>query len=430
MIEFWQNLHPAVQLFLKGIAVVLVIFPLGGIGSLAERKISAWIQNRPGPNRALPPILGFHAIPLPLVLSIVGFVARIPVLGPFLQRLGLFHLMADGLKMLFKEDALPGHVNKVYFVAAPILAMIPALTTVTAVPFGAYLNGQGELVPLVLANLDVGILAVFAVSSLGVYSLIIAGWASNSKYPFLGGIRASAQLISYELSMTLSVLPVFLWINAPGTNGSLSLFNVVQFQSQPGFLGGTWFFFLMPVSAAVFLISLFAETNRLPFDMAEGEADLVGGFHTEYGAFKWGLFFVAEYAHMIVGSGVFVLLFLGGWNPLPWLPLETVLGWFGVAGNHPILFGIASIVVFLVKVLFFIFVFMWVRWTVPRFRYDQVMKLGWQKLLPLAIGNLLFYAAAIAIIDLNLGVAAWVALAIGTILALFAILRPQAQTAL
>ncbi len=418
MVEFWQNLHPAVQLFLKGIAVVLVIFPLGGIGSLAERKISAWIQNRPGPNRAIP----------------IWF-AWVPVLGPFLQRLGVFHLMADGLKMLFKEDALPGHVNKVYFVAAPIIAMIPALTTVTAVPFGAYLNGQGELVPLVLANLDVGILAVFAVSSLGVYSLIVAGWASNSKYPFLGGIRASAQLISYELSMTLSVLPVFLWINAPGTNGSLSLFNVVQFQSgtwqglAPESWGGVWFFFLMPVSAVVFLVSLFAETNRLPFDMAEGEADLVGGFHTEYGAFKWGLFFVAEYAHMIVGSGVFVLLFLGGWNPLPWLPLEKVLGWFGVASN-PFIFGIASIVVFLAKVLFFIFVFMWVRWTVPRFRYDQVMKLGWQKLLPLAIGNLLFYAAAIAIIDLNLGVAAWVALAIGTILALFAILRPQAQTAL
>jgi NADH-quinone oxidoreductase subunit H len=412
MIEFWQNLHPAVQLFLKGIAVVLVIFPLGGIGSLAERKISAWIQNRPGPNRAIP----------------IWF-AWVPVLGPFLQRLGVFHLMADGLKMLFKEDALPGHVNKTYFVLAPILAMIPALTTVTAVPFGAYLNGQGELVPLVLANLDVGILAVFAVSSLGVYSLIIAGWASNSKYPFLGGVRASAQLISYELSMTLSVLPVFLWINAPGTNGSLSLFNVVQFQSGTDFLGGLWFFFLMPVSAVVFLVSLFAETNRLPFDMAEGEADLVGGFHTEYGAFKWGLFFVAEYAHMIVGSGVFVLLFLGGWNPLPWLPLETVLGWFGVASN-PFIFGITSIVVFLAKVMFFIFVFMWVRWTVPRFRYDQVMKLGWQKLLPLAIGNLLFYAAAIAIIDLNLGVAAWVALAIGTILALFAILRPQAQTAL
>ncbi len=392
MVEFWQNLHPAVQLLLKGLAVVLVIFPLGGIGSLAERKISAWIQNRPGPNRAIP--IWFRWV---------------PVLGPFLQRLGVFHLMADGLKMLFKEDALPGHVNKVYFVLAPIIAMIPALTTVTAVPFGAYIDAAGQTVPLVLANLDVGILAVFAVSSLGVYSLIIAGWASNSKYPFLGGIRASAQLISYELSMTLSVLPVFLWVNQPGTSGTLSLFEVVQFQTQPGFLGGMWFVFLMPISAFIFITSLFAETNRQPFDMPESEADLVGGFHTEYGAFKWGLFFVAEYAHMLVGSGVFVLLFMGGWNPLPWLPLATVLGWFGI--TNPILFGAASIAVFLGKVLFFFFVFMWVRWTIPRFRYDQVMKLGWQKLLPLSIGNLLFYAAAIALIDLHLGAVAWVALA-------------------
>lgn len=426
MIELWQDLHPALQLFLKGLAVVLVIFPLGGLGSLAERKISAWIQQRPGPNRALPPLLGFGGpIPLPLVLTLVGFVARIPILGRVLQRLGAFHLMADGLKMLFKEDALPGHVNKVYFILAPIVAMIPALTTVSAVPFGAYVNEAGQMVPLILANVDVGILAVFAVSSLGVYSLIIAGWASNSKYPFLGGIRASAQLISYELSMTLSVLPVFLWINAPGTAGTLSLFDVVQSQAQPGFLGGMWFGFLMPVSAFIFLTALFAETNRQPFDMPESEADLVGGFHTEYGAFKWGLFFVAEYAHMIIGSGVFVLLFMGGWNPLPWLPLADVLGWFGLAGN-PFVFGVASILVFLAKVFFFIFVFMWVRWTLPRFRYDQVMKLGWQKLLPLSIGNLLFYAAAIAILELGYGAVAWAALAGVTGAALFLVFRfPQ-----
>lgn len=412
MVELWQSLHPAVQLLLKGLAVVLVIFPLGGIGSLAERKVSAWLQNRPGPNRAIP----------------IWF-AWVPVLGPALQRLGVFHLMADGLKMLFKEDALPGHVNKVYFVLAPIVAMIPALTTVSAVPFGAYVNEAGQLAPLILANIDVGILAVFAVSSLGVYSLIIAGWASNSKYPFLGGIRASAQLISYELSMTLSVLPVFLWINAPGGNGSLSLFHVVQYQSGTDFLGGLWFVFLMPISALIFITSLFAETNRQPFDMPESEADLVGGFHTEYGAFKWGLFFVAEYAHMIIGSGVFVLLFLGGWNPLPWLPLTTVMGWLGV--TNPILFGLASILVFLAKVIFFVFVFMWVRWTIPRFRYDQVMKIGWQKLLPLAIGNLLFYAAAIAIIELRLGVAAWAALAVGTFVALFLVFRfPQQKPAI
>ncbi|HKB57772.1 MAG TPA: complex I subunit 1 family protein [Lacunisphaera sp.] len=382
VIQLWTGLHPLVQMLVKGLAVIGVMFPFGGACSLIERKVSAWMQGRPGPNRAIP-----------------FWFAWMPVVGPFLQRLGVFHLMADGGKMFMKEDSLPGHVNKFYFLLAPVVAMIPALTTVTVVPFGAYVDGAGHLVPLVLANLDVGILAVFAVSSLGVYSLILAGWASNSKYPFLGGVRASAQLISYEISMTLSVLPVFLMINAPGGDGSLSLFRVVEFQSGTSGWHGTWFILTMPLAAVIFLVSLFAETNRLPFDMAEGEADLVGGFHTEYGSMKWGLFFVAEYSHMLIGSGVFVLLFLGGWNPLPWVPLETLVGWLAKLtplAAHPIFVGLLSIAIFMGKALFFIFVFMWVRWTVPRFRYDQVMKLGWQKLLPLAIGNLIFYAVLIA----------------------------------
>lgn len=385
VIELWSSLHPAVQAAIKGLLIICVIFPIGGACSLAERKVSAWMQGRPGPNRALP-----------------FWIAWVPVLAPILQRLGVFHLMADGGKMFLKEDPVPGHVNKFYFVIAPLVAMIPALTTVCAVPFGAYLDDAGQIVPIILANVDVGLLAVFAVSSLGVYSLILAGWASNSKYPFLGGVRASAQLISYELSMTLSVLPVFLWINAPGTEGTLSLAKVVEFQSQPGFFGGAWFIFLMPLSAIVFLVALFAETNRLPFDMAEGEADLVGGFHTEYGSLKWGLFFVAEYAHMMVGSGVFILLFLGGWNPLPWFPLADLIALLAKVSPlalNPVFVGLVSIGIFMAKVLFFIFVFMWVRWTVPRFRYDQVMKMGWQKLLPLAIANLLFYAIVIAIIQ-------------------------------
>ena len=380
MVDFYTNLHPVVQAVLKGLAVIMVIFPIGGVCSMAERKVSAWIQGRPGPNRA-----------------IVPWARWIPVIGPFLQRLGLFHVMADGGKMLFKEDALPGHVNKFYFILAPIIAMIPALTTVTAVPFGAYLDEAGRVIPLALANVDIGMLAVFAVGSLGVYSLILAGWASNSKYPFLGGVRASAQLISYELSMTLSVVPLFLWINAPGREATLGFSRVVEFQSQTGFWGGAWFIFIMPVSAFIFMTALFAETNRQPFDMPESEADLVGGFHTEYGAFKWGLFFVAEYAHMLIGSGVFTLLFLGGWNPLPWIPLATVVDWIGY--SHPIFVGILSIVIFLGKVLALIFFFMWVRWTIPRFRYDQVMELGWKKLLPLSIANLIIYAIAIAFLD-------------------------------
>ena len=387
MVDLYLNLHPVVQGLLKGLAVIMIIFPIGGVCSLVERKVSAWIQGRPGPNRALP-----------------FFAAWVPVMGPLLQRLGVFHFMADGGKMLFKEDPLPGHVNKFYFLAAPVLAMVPALTTVTVVPFGAYLDEAGRVIPLALANVDIGILAIFAVASLGVYSLILAGWASNSKYPFLGGVRASAQLISYELSMTLAVLPVFLWVNAPGTEGTMSLARVVEFQSQPGFWGGAWFIFIMPVSAFIFLTSLFAETNRQPFDMPESEADLVGGFHTEYGAFKWGLFFVAEYANMLIGSGVFVLLFFGGWNPLPWISLADLVGWaHGAFGSafwlHPLTVGLLSIAIFLGKTLFMIFFFMWVRWTVPRFRYDQVMELGWKKLLPLSILNLLVYAIGIAVIQ-------------------------------
>jgi NADH-quinone oxidoreductase subunit H len=198
--------------------------------------------------------------------------------------------------------------------------------------------------------------------------------------------------------MTLSVLPVLLWVNAPGSPGTLSLVRAVEFQ------GGAWFVFTMPVSALIFAIALFAETNRQPFDMPESEADLVGGFHTEYGAFKWSLFFVAEYANMIVGSGVFTLLFLGGWNILPGVPLSRLVGLLHSATGsalwfHPLAVGILSTAIFLGKVLTLIFIFMWVRWTVPRFRYDQVMKLGWQKLLPLSILNLLAYTIGIAFIQ-------------------------------
>ncbi len=383
MADFFFGLPAVVQALAKGLAVILVVFPVAAACSMAERKVCAWIQCRPGPNRALPP-----------------FLAGIPGMG-VLQRLGLFQLAADGAKFLFKEEPLPDHVHKLYYTLAPVIAMVPAFTTITVVPFGAYLAGDGTVVPLALANVEVGILAVFAVASLGIYSLILAGWASNSKYPFLGGVRASAQLISYELSMTLAVLPVFMWVNEPGSAGSLSLSRVVEFQSRAGFWGGTWFIFTMPVSALIFAIALFAETNRQPFDMPESESDLVGGFHTEYGAFKWSLFFVAEYANMIVGSSVFTLLFLGGWNLLPWLPLASLLeGLHHATGSalwlHPLVAGLVSIAIFAVKVLMLIFVFMWVRWTVPRFRYDQVMRIGWRKLLPLSIANLIAYMLAIA----------------------------------
>jgi NADH-quinone oxidoreductase subunit H len=381
--DFFFGLPAIVQALAKGLLVVLVVFPVAAACSMAERKVCAWIQSRPGPNRALPP-----------------FLAWIPGIG-IPQRLGLFQLAADGAKFLFKEEPLPDHVHRFYYTLAPVVAMVPAFTTITVVPLGAYLSG-GRVVPLMLANVDVGILAVFAVASLGIYSLILAGWASNSKYPFLGGVRASAQLISYELSMTLSVLPVFLWVNAPGSAGTLSLVRVVEFQSgglHSGW-GGAWFLLTMPVSAFIFAVALFAETNRQPFDMPESESDLVGGFHTEYGAFKWSLFFVAEYANMIVGSAVFALLFLGGWNLLPWVPLASLMNWLHHATGsalwlHPLVVGLVSIGIFAGKILTLIFIFMWVRWTVPRFRYDQVMRLGWQKLLPLSIANLIAYTVGI-----------------------------------
>ena len=386
MVDFLLGLPVSVQALLKGLAVIAVIFPIAAACSMAERKVCAWIQCRPGPNRALPPIF-----------------AWIPGAG-ILQQLGVFQLLADGGKFLFKEEPLPDHVNRLYYTLAPVVAMVPAFTTVTVVPFGAYLGSEGRVIPLALASVDVGILAVFAVASLGIYSVILAGWASNSKYSFLGGVRASAQLISYELSMVLAVLPVFLWVNEPGMAGSLSLARVVEFQSRPGFWGGAWFLITMPVSALVFAVALFAETNRQPFDMPESEADLVGGYHTEYGAYKWSLFFVAEYANMIVGSAVFAILFLGGWNLLPWVSLAELLGWLHrLTGStlwlHPLVAGLVSIAVLMGKVLVTLFVFMWVRWTVPRFRYDQVMRLGWQKLLPLSIANLIAYTVGIALLQ-------------------------------
>lgn len=382
MADLYFQIPELLRITLQALAVILVIFPIAGACSLAERKVAAWIQGRPGPNR-----------------TIVPWLAPIPFVGTTLRRLGLFQLAADGGKLLFKEDPVPGHVHKFYFISAPLIAMIPAFSTVTFVPFGAYWDSAlGVIRPLILANVDIGLLAVFAIGSLSVYSVILAGWSSNSKFPFIGGLRASAQLISYELSLTLSVLPIFVWINSPGSEASLSLVRVMEFQSGTSLTGGLWFIMTMPLSALVFLVALFAETNRAPFDMPESEADLVGGFHTEYGAFKWSLFFVAEYAHMTVGSAIFALLFLGGWNPLPWVPLSSVVHLLHLE-NLPIVVGLISIAVLLLKVFFLLFFFMWVRWTVPRFRYDQVMRIGWQRLLPLAIVNLLIYVLLIPLIQ-------------------------------
>ncbi len=339
---------------LKALLFIFAVMSIAGYAVLVERKIAGWIQLRPGPNRT--------ALP---------FISWIPIIGPFLIRLGIFQPLADIGKFVFKEEPVPGHVNKFYYNLAPCLSFIPAMTTMTVIPVGLY-----DGMPIVLANVDIGILFILAVSSLGVYGIVMAGWSANSKYPFLGGIRSSAQLISYELAMGLSILPVFLW-----TGGTLNLAEVVAAQNK------LWFLLLQPLSALIFLVSLFAETNRLPFDMPEAETELVAGYNTEYGAFKFGMFFVAEYTHIVIGSAVFVLLFLGGWQ-LPFFTYPT--GWLG---------AVLSIAVFLLKVFILVFFFMWIRWTLPRFRYDQIMKLGWGTLLPLALGNLIFYAFLLVIID-------------------------------
>lgn len=377
--DLFYQLPLVLQLLIKALIVVAVLMGLCLYGSLAERKVSAWIQGRPGPNRT--------AIP---------WIAAIPVLGRFLQRLGIFQPLADGGKFLLKEEPIPGHVRWFYFNLAPVVALIPALTTVLVVPFAEYLDAAGRAVPLILANLDLGILFIFAISSLGVYSTILAGWSSNSRYPFLGAVRASAQLISYEVSMGLSVLPLFLLVNVPGGEGTLSLINIVHWQAETAG-GAAWFILVAPLSAFIFLIALFAETNRLPFDMPEGEAELVGGFHTEYGAFKFGLLMTAEYAHLSVGSGIFAVLFLGGWNPLPFVTWAKLAAWTGLPLTAGLLGALLALATFLAKTIAMIFFFMWVRWTVPRFRYDQVMRIGWRVLLPLALANVVAYAIGIAL---------------------------------
>ncbi len=357
-------------ILLKALYALLMIGAVMGLAAysvLGERKISAWIQGRIGPNRTSFPLI-----------------AKIPLIGPALRYLGIWQPLADGLKFLFKEDPIPGHVKGIYYMMAPVLVLVPALSTMVVVPFGEYFDSAGKAYPLILADIDLGLWFIFSLASLGVYGIVLAGWAANSKYPFIGGIRSCAQLISYELVMGLSVLPIIVWVNAPGVSAGLSLVSIVNTQ------GGAWFIMTQPLSALLFLIALFAETNRLPFDMPESETELVGGFHTEYGSFKFGFFFLAEYAHMVIGSAIFSLLFLGGWHFLPWIASPWPASIFGT---------ICSVLWFLGKIVFLMFFFIWIRWTLPRFRYDQVMQLAWGKLLPIALINLVFYTILVAFIS-------------------------------
>ena len=350
----------AVLPVLLSLLCIIVVMSFAGLSVVAERKVCAYIQGRWGPNRT--------AIP---------YVEAIPFVGNILKKNGLMQLVADGLKFLLKEDPLPKHVNKIWYTFAPVMSLAPVLVAACVIPFGAYWQ-NGKLLPVAVANLDVSLIFALAIGSLGVFGAIMAGWASNSKLPYIGGMRAAAQVVSYELAMGLSVLPVILMASAKGVASPLSLFNIVEVQNQ-----NLWFAISQPLSALIFLVALFAETNRLPFDMAESETDLVSGFHTEYGSFKFGLFFVGEYGHIVVGSSIFISLFLGGGSLLPGLGMyPESWGLFGT---------LLYVITFLAKIAMMIFFFIWIRWTLPRFRNDQVMNLGWKVLVPLALANFVGY---------------------------------------
>jgi NADH-quinone oxidoreductase subunit H len=343
----------------KIFAVFAVVMTMVAYAVLVERKVSAFIQDRQGPNRAAP-----------------FFAKRIPFIGPLLIRWGLFQPIADALKAILKEDYTPGHVRKIYFGLAPAIAMVPALLTLAVIPFGSRIGEQR----MVIADLDVGILYTFGIVSLGVYGIVLAGYAANSKYPFLGGIRSCAQMISYEISMGLSVIPVFLLV------GSLNLSEVIAYQTQ-GIFG--WLIFKQPLAFAIFVVAAFAETNRLPFDLPEAETELVGGYHTEYSSMKFALFFLGEYAAMIAVSAMVVTLFLGGWT-LPVFGLDRPATSLWV--------GILHIFIFLAKLVVFLLGIIWARWMLPRFRYDQLMDLGWRRAIPLALANIIVTAGIVAFI--------------------------------
>ncbi len=324
-----------------------VLMSVAGLMSWVERRGAALIQDRPGPNRV----------------------------GPF----GLLQPLADAIKFFYKEDLIPATADKVLYVLAPAIALFSALTTFAVIPFGASLPLSGRTIPLIGADIPIGILYIFALTSLSVYGIVLAGWSSNNKFSLMGGIRSGAQIISYELAMTTAGAGVIL------SAGSFRLADIVA-QQQPVWLGfiPRWNVIPQFVGFLVFFISAFAETNRLPFDLPEAEAELVAGYHTEYSSsMKFAMFFMAEYINMAVVSALTVTLYLGGWS-LPGFHPSGVVG------------AILSVLVFSAKTAFLLWVFVWVRWTLPRFRYDQLMRLGWKVLLPLALLNLLWIAGLVA----------------------------------
>ncbi len=316
-----------VEILVVFTAVLLIVAYM----TLMERKVLGHIQVRFGPNRV----------------------------GPF----GLFQPIADGIKLIFKEDIVVPHANKYIYIFAPTVIVIAALMCFAVIPYGNRITLFGYTIDLVVADINVGLLYLFAISSLGVYGVVMGGWASNNKYSLLGAIRSSAQMISYELSLGLSVIGVIM------ITGSLSMVKIVEAQA------GIWFIVYQPLGFLIYLISAFAESSRTPFDLTECENELVAGYQTEYSSMKFGLYYLAEYAHMLVVSCLAVTLFFGGWQG-PFLP---------------------PVIWFFIKIFFFIFFFIWIRATYPRLRYDQLMKLGWKVLFPLSLLNILVTAAVLVL---------------------------------
>ena len=352
---------------LLSVVKMVIVFTIIMIGvallTLMERKVSAWMQNRRGPNR-------------------VGWA-------------GLLQPAADGVKNILKEETFPAMANRYLFLVAPALSFIPALLLSAVIPFAAplpvdfdfTLGPLGRFVhhgpmPMVVADLPIGFLFVLAISSMGVYGIALAGWSSNSKYSLLGGLRASAQMISYEVAMALSLIPVLLM------SGDVRFSSIIGLQQA-----GVWYVLPLFLSFFVFLVSGLAETNRLPFDLPEAESELIAGYHTEYSAMKFSFFFIAEYANIVTVCAMVTTLFFGGWD----IPFTR---WDESGGLLPTL---ATWLVFFLKVLFWVFVVMWIRWTLPRFRYDQLMALGWKVMMPIALVYIMVICVAIYVVERLLG---------------------------
>ena len=339
--------------FVASVITILVAVPVILISCsyliLLERKVCAWAQDRIGPNRT-----GFSFGLLPLQFHFWG----------------LGQPLADGIKLFFKEDYTPPGVDRRLFLLAPVLSVIPAMIAWAVIPWGGYLAWGDEVLLIAGAPISIGVIYILAVGSLSVYGVVLGGYASNNKYSFLGGLRATAQMLSYEIPQGLCVLMmILLW-------GSGHAAHLVELQAQ-----GLWNWGILyhPLIAIIFFTCVLAECNRAPFDLAEAEQELVGGFHTEYASMKWALFFIAEYMHMITGSAFFVLLFLGGWD-VPFIREPVVGAWWVV---------LLKVLVFAAKTFFMVFLMIWIRWTLPRLRFDQLMRLAWRGLIPLTLVMLL-----------------------------------------